>query len=68
MRKPLTALWQAITRRLPQRTPRSTATDPLDVRTDQQENELQQRWWYWRHHYLEAKRRMFEIRHDQADV
>ena len=67
MRQRLITIWQALRSRAPKPTPRPTA-DPLDVRTDQQEAELQQRWWYWRYHYLEAKRRTFALRHDQADA
>jgi hypothetical protein len=60
----LKALWQQITQPRPPRAI-TEPTDEVDALSDAQQQHLQERWWHWRHHYLEAKRELLESRHER---
>jgi hypothetical protein len=59
----LMTLWQQF---IQSRSPRARAepTDAVDALSDAQQQHLQERWWHWRHHYLEAKRELLDARRD----
>lgn len=61
----ITQIWTIVMTRLTRRADHDTA-DPLDADVHQREQALKVRWWYWRHHYLEAKRRQVALRQDDT--
>ncbi|HEX6291289.1 MAG TPA: hypothetical protein VFZ66_19050 [Herpetosiphonaceae bacterium] len=64
MNQRLMTIWKHRTTRAPKRQATASA-DRLAALTDQQDQLLKITWWYWRHHFLEAKRRQIEARSSQ---
>lgn len=60
----LMTIWQRLTRRLPQRSTAAPA-DALTALTQQHQDLTAERWWYWRHYFLEAKRQQLDAQRDQ---
>ena len=60
----LMTIWQQLTTRLSTRRT-ATPTDDLATLTQQHQDLTAERWWYWRHYFLEAKRQQLDAQRDQ---